>query len=72
MWTLHPSMPKAQAHSKDFILFFLLSHILNSLLAWTYQCSLASMDTERLGSTLGTLLKIMYSHKMGVCVCVCM
>lgn len=42
MWTLHPPMPKAQAHPKNFS----LSHILNSLLAWTYQCSLASIDTD--------------------------
>lgn len=45
--------------------YFFLSHILNSLLARTCQCSLASTDTDRLGSTSGTLLKIMYSHKMG-------
>lgn len=42
MWTLHPSMPKAQAHPKD---IFLL-HILNSPLSLTYQCSLASTDTD--------------------------
>lgn len=64
MWTLHPSMPKAQAHPIVF-----LTHVLNSLLAWTYQCSLASTDTERLWSTSGTLLKITCSYEMQECVC---
>lgn len=65
MWTLHPS--NAKGLGSVFKVF--LSHILNSLQAWTYQWSFASMNTERPQSTLGTLLMNMYSYKIGEWVC---